>query len=306
MFSRELQYFLAVSETLNFTTAARNLYVSQPTLSKTISTLEKDLKVTLFVRSTRSVRLTPEGEQFLTLTKQFIRGVNALSGAQSSEEDVPLSLNIGIGDFGEAFYIHEIVKAFSIRYPQYPLFVKRFNPKELIAALGRGEVDASVMTAFSAPEAIYRHTVYFPSPRTLVVPPTHPLAQQERVHISQLKDEDFIVVQHNRTASITNHIQKLCLEEGFSPKIKLGTDSLPTLFMLIAAGAGVGVVPLLHKAVCTHDLRFIPLDISDVPESPPSGGGTLVWKEERESPALHAFIQCSIDCIKEINPHQGG
>lgn len=306
MFSRELQYFLAVSECLNFTTAARNLYVSQPTLSKTISNLEKDLKVSLFVRSTRSVRLTSEGEEFLAITKQFMRQINKLSREHSAEDDATHTLTIGIGDFGEAFYIHEIVRRFTASYPQYPLVIKRFNPKELVVALDRGDVTASVMTAFSTPEKGYHTKVYYPSPHTLVVSPSHPLAHRERVHISELIQEDFIIIQLNQTSPINNHIQTMCAQEGFAPKIKLETDSLTTLFMLIAAGAGIGVLPLLHKPICTHDLRFIPLDITENSEGYSNGGGTLVWKTEGESVALHAFLDCAINCIKQISPPSGG
>lgn len=64
MFLQEIQCFVAVAECLNFTTAANRLYISQPGLSKIISNLENDLKVHLFIRSTRSVRLTEAENSF--------------------------------------------------------------------------------------------------------------------------------------------------------------------------------------------------------------------------------------------------
>ena len=82
----------------------------------------------------------------------------------------------------------------------------------------------------------------------------------------------------------------------FRPKIVKETNSLSTMFMLIASGMGISIHFLLHKDSCNYDLRFIPLDLGDNMEDAADEGAALVWKKGSSSLALQAFIDCSQVC----------
>ena len=172
MFLQEIQCFIAVAECLNFTTAANRLYISQPGLSKIISSLENDLNVQLFIRSTRSVRLTEAGEQFLVICRAFVHQCETLSSL-THQEGLQLtgSLTIGIGDLNENRYFPQLLNEFSRRYPLCSLSVRRYNPEELLNAINSGEVDFGVMISFAIPENGYEYKVYYPSPPDMKLRP---------------------------------------------------------------------------------------------------------------------------------------
>ena len=292
MFLQEIQCFIAVAECLNFTTAANRLYISQPGLSKIISSLENDLHVQLFIRSTRNVRLTEAGEQFLVICRAFVRQCETLS-TLTHQEGLQLtgSLTIGIGDLNENRYFPQLLNEFSRRYPLCSLSVRRYNPEELLNAINSGEVDFGVMISFAIPENGYEYKVYYPSPLMVVVPPDHRLADRDVVRISELKDENFLSIYRTSSRAI-NRIQDICALGHFHPKIVQETNSLSTMFMLIASGAGISIHFHLHKDSCNYNLPFIPLDLEYGQAQAPVEGAAIVWKKGSDGPALHLFIDC--------------
>ena len=292
MFLQEIQCFVAVAECLNFTTAANRLYISQPGLSKIISNLENDLKVHLFIRSTRSVRLTEAGEQFLVICRDFIRQCEALN-SHNPQDSLSLtgSLTIGIGDLNENRYLPQIINDFTGRHPLCNLSIRRYNPEELLDAVSTGEADFGVVISYAVPAKGFQSRVYYPSPLMLVVPPSHPLANRDVVRISELRDESFLSIYRNPSRAV-NRIQEICAKGNFRPKIVKETNSLSTMFMLIAAGMGVSIHFLLHKDSCNYDLRFIPLDFEGSQNEILEDGAALIWKKGNPNPAAPPFIDC--------------
>lgn len=299
MFQRDIQCFVKLAECLNFTTAADKLYMSQPGLSKIISNLEQNLDVRLFSRSTRSVRLTTAGEQFLVLCRGFLRQCEMLKEHHPQDAiNVSGSLIIGIGDLNENRYFPQIVSEFSAQQPHCGLSVKRYNPEDLLKAIDSGEADFGVMTSYAIPGQGFEYLVYYPSPLMLVVSPTHPLAGREKVHISELKDEHFVFI--DRTLSRADkRIFEVCVRGNFTPKIVTETNSLSSMLMLVTTGVGISLNFLLHKESFNYDLRFIPLDLGEEPAEPVDGAA-LVWKQGNTNPAAVPFIRCSRGCVSRF------
>lgn len=306
MFLQEIQCFIAVADCLNFTQAANRLYLSQPGLSKIIANLEKELNVRLFVRSTRSVRMTKAGEKFLTVSREFLRQCDTLNTIYP-QDSISLSgnLTIGIGDLNENRYLPQIIAEFSSRYPLCNLSVQRYTPEELLGALDAGEVDFGVMVSFAIPEKGYQYLVYYPSKLMLVVPSFHPLANREKVNIAELRDENFLTLSRSVNRAI-DHIQEVCARGNFRPKFVKETNSFNTMFMLEAAGMGISLHFLFHKDSCNYDLRFIDLDTGETMEEKLTDGAALVWKDQNRNPAVKPFIDCIHDCIERFLPEQRG
>lgn len=95
-----IEYFLKVAETLNFTVAARELYISQPALSKQIRQLEEELGIRLFKRDTKQVELT-EGGRILCRewTELLQRSEKAIGAAKNAEEKQSKKIRVGIVEF---------------------------------------------------------------------------------------------------------------------------------------------------------------------------------------------------------------
>jgi DNA-binding transcriptional LysR family regulator len=303
MFLQEIKCFLTLAECLNFTEAANRLYKSQPGVSKIISSLEEDLEVKLFTRSTRSVRLTSAGEHFLVIAKEFVRQCEALKSHKPQEmSSLSCTLTIGIADLSENRCLVQIINNFIRSHPLCNLSLRQYNPEELLQAVDSNVVDFGAIISYAIPPNGYEYYVYDPSPLMLVVPPTHRLADRERVCISELKDENFLCVFRSSSRAV-NRIQEICAKGNFRPKFVKETNSLSTVFMLIATGMGVGIHFLLHKEACNYDLRFIKLDLGGE-EQVLKDGAALIWKNNNSNPAVPHFIDCVYNFRKQNFPDQ--
>ncbi|MDF2572975.1 MAG: LysR family transcriptional regulator [Sporomusa sp.] len=200
----QIKYFTAVAQHLNFTEAAKQLYVAQPYLSKQIAMLERELNVQLFIRTKRSVRLTPAGAVLLVELNDISRRLDkALEKAQQACLGQAGSLSIGclealdLNDF-----FPPLIQAFRKDYPYVSLNLERHSFKALLDALTNRLLDVVITLSFEVKdrpglcwETIYEH------PGAIAMPVSHPLAKLERINIADLKDEPFIIISEQESPS---------------------------------------------------------------------------------------------------------
>ena len=141
---KQLQYFLAVAEQLNFSKAAELLYVSQPLLSQQIADLERQLGVTLFLRSRRSVQLTPAGIALAQKTRSILEQVNEIGPmVQRTAAGIGLEydLNIGYEEVFERTQLTQALLRFHAQYPSYHGYLSCFNLGQIMKELHDGKID---------------------------------------------------------------------------------------------------------------------------------------------------------------------
>ena len=120
---RHLRYFVATSEALSFTRAARKLNVSQPALSHSISQLEERLGNKLFERSMKGIRLTPAGKVFENTAYRVLREINA--AAQRVAESTGLiagEIRLGFVNSVNVCWLPKMIGRFLREYPQVKIF----------------------------------------------------------------------------------------------------------------------------------------------------------------------------------------
>ena len=141
---RQLQYFVAVAEQLNFRKAAEMLYVTQPLLSKQISELEDEIGYPLFIRNTRTVSLTPAGEVMLAEANKLIRQAEGLifsvQNAAKYGSDYGI-LHIGYEESLSQHILAQILNQMRERHPGIEVNIKRFTSNEIKKALQNGVID---------------------------------------------------------------------------------------------------------------------------------------------------------------------
>ncbi|WP_455946631.1 LysR family transcriptional regulator [Eubacterium ramulus] len=135
---RQLQYFVAVAEQLNFRKAAEMLYVTQPLLSKQISELEDEVGYPLFIRNTRSVSLTPAGKVMLSEANKLIRQADSLlfsvQNAAKYGNDYGV-LHIGYEESYSQAMLAQILNQMRENYPGVEVNIQRFTSNEIKKAL---------------------------------------------------------------------------------------------------------------------------------------------------------------------------
>ena len=262
MTTQQLRFFLEVAECLNFTEAAKRLFVAQSTLSKQIALLEDELGVQLFSRGGRTVSLTPAGTllrgEFRKITAKLS---DAITRAQHLDRGLEGSLSIGVLDlFDPALFLTPLLNLFRARYPKVELNVCRCGFSKLRDGLEREYIDVIFSKGFdliSVPNLnlvnVYRNTP------ALLLPSHHRLAAESCVYVSQLKDEYFIVLSPDETSASVQTLVDLCGKTGFYPKISKYAESTEDRTYYVSLGYGIAMVDLALPIPRSADLVTVPL-----------------------------------------------
>jgi DNA-binding transcriptional LysR family regulator len=142
---RQLRYFVAVAETLNFRRAAEELHVAQPALSKAIRQLEEQLGVPLFERTTRSVDLTTVGELFLDRARQALSSADeAFAVGRDASVGIAGRLRIGASPIARLPVTPLLLAAWTHARPGIAVHVIETATAPLLRAVGSGELDMAV------------------------------------------------------------------------------------------------------------------------------------------------------------------
>lgn len=190
--TRVLRYFVAVAEQLSFTRAAERLFVSQPALSRQIRQLETDLRITLFERTSREVRLTRAGESLLPLARGIVADWQAAQrvarGVAAVESRV---LRIGFEATGAGPLTTKARTAFAARHPDVTVEPKRFDWGGEVAALRDGLVDVAFLWLPADTTGLHTEIVAVEQ-RLVGLAAGHPLAERDSVSILDLRDEPLM------------------------------------------------------------------------------------------------------------------
>ncbi|WP_295730431.1 LysR family transcriptional regulator [uncultured Limosilactobacillus sp.] len=142
---RVLRYFLAVAQYENMTKAARELLVSQPTLSKQLADLENELGAPLFIRAHRKITLTEEGEYLQTRAREIVELADQTAANIQAKEEVTGRLSIGAGESVGMRRIMRILSDLVQDYPDVRIHLVSGNADEMESSLKRGTIDFAVL-----------------------------------------------------------------------------------------------------------------------------------------------------------------
>ncbi|WP_033289573.1 LysR family transcriptional regulator [Amycolatopsis jejuensis] len=244
METRQLEYFVRVAEELSFTRAAQRLFATQSTVSATIRTLETELGVTLFDRSTRRVALSPAGAEFLPEAKAALEAVErARAVVQEASAGLRGSLRIGTLTSIEAFDIPQLLGAFHQRHPLVDLHltVSLTGSTGLADDVRQGRLDVALLGLPPSELAGLEATPLASAPYYAVLPSAHPLAGRASIRLPDLDGERFVDCPRgfgNRLA-----VDRAFAELGISRRVTIELADVRTIPDYVAAGLGVAIAP---------------------------------------------------------------
>ncbi|MGC4962603.1 LysR substrate-binding domain-containing protein [Gordonia sp. DT218] len=257
---RHLRYFRAVAEELHFGRAAERLHIAQPPLSQQIRQLEAELGVTLFVRSTRRVELTPAGTAYLERVEAILDAVD-VAGLQAQRVAEGRQGTLAIGCVGSATYslLPRLVRALREDLPDLDVSVRgeMLAPAQL-SALTSGEIDLALLRPPAGGTEIVVETVR--RDRLFVaIPEGDRRWRDATVHVDTLRDAEFIVHAGHGRSVMNGIVATICASAGFVPAIRHEVTETSTLVTLVAAGLGVAIVPEPTAALGVAGVRYLPL-----------------------------------------------
>lgn len=280
---RQLQYAVAIADTGGFRKAADACAVSQPALSSQVADLERGLGATLFERGGRRVLVTPEGEVLLARARTVLSGAGDLAAAASALVD-PLAgrLRVGVLPTIGPYVLPEVTPALSREFPRLRAVWREERTAALVASLEEGNLDAALVARESDLGSL-ETCVVARDPFLVAVPRGHRLARTGPVRLADLAKEAVLLIEEEHC--FHDQALLLCGRAG-AREGEFRSTSLSTLARLVAAGAGVALLPELAVALENRSG-----DLVLRPFAAPAPARTIVLAWRRTSPRAAALKQ---------------
>ncbi|MEB6331468.1 LysR family transcriptional regulator [Staphylococcus pseudoxylosus] len=271
---KHMKYFVEVVDQKGMTNASKSLYIAQPTISKAIKDLEKELDMTFFDRSKRQLVLTDAGKVFykkckeiLTLYKDLPKEINSLLGLETGHISIGLSAVMNMNKF-----IH-ILGEFHQEYPNVTYNLVEKGGKMIETQLINDEIDIGI-TTIPVDQDIFHSIPLYQEDLKLVVNKEHRLANREQINMSMLKDEDFILF--NEDFYLNDKIIEAAKNAGYVPKTISKISQWNFIENLLSAHLGVSILP--ENIVNLLDGSFKNITIDDPGMRWQLG---VIWKRDK-------------------------
>ncbi len=303
-----LKEFVVLAETKNFWEASERLYMNQSTLSKHIKTLEKDLGVDLFARTTRHVTLTNYGQAFLPYARSISRteyeGITAIRHMQNIENGL---LTIGTMPSMPQYRITEFLAAFQSEYPDTTVRLTEDDPVSLMEYL-KNETCELIFTRedketfeknFMKDTEIVR-IPYIKDSLVVLMQKDHPLAEKDTVSLQELSGEHFCFI---KEGSLMYQIcMDACQEAGVIPDIIFTSHRIDSIIDMVTNQDCVALLMDQHVDMPKNGPKQLDVPWTVIPVTPAvETQVSLCYKTEKPlSKAAQLFVDyCSNSLFKE-------
>lgn len=254
---RQLKYFVKSAEYLNFSVAAKHLYITQSTLSQQIKQLEFELGFELFLRNSRHISLTEAGEEFLPFARKTIQdaedGVQRLYDLQNVKAG---KLRVGV-TYSLSTVLTEGVLEFMKVYPEIKLEVCYKTVNELFVLLRENKLDfiLSYKPLFDAPDV--DSMPLFENALAVVVSKEHPLASRKSMGLREIADLQLVLPSHDLQARMM--LERLVQGRGIEYSSRLELNETNILLQMVSTGS---YATILSTSAVFGNTRFkaIPID----------------------------------------------
>ena len=286
---RQLRYFIAVAQQRNFTRAAEILNITQPPLSRQIQLLEEELGVALFHRTSRPVRLTDGGRLFYEQALQVLGRIDQMV-ASTRRAGLKEKQVLSIGFVASMLYagLPALIGRLRQSAPELDIQLVELLSVQQIPALKEGRIDLGFGRLRQTDTGIVS-TVLYEERLVLAVPPGSELAQEDGpLSLSRLGEQRLIVYPKEPRPSYADQVLNLLLQSDAHAGAVQEVRELQTALGLVAAGAGVCVIPGSARQM-RSDVHYRPL--AELHATSP----VILYHREGEKPRWLALIRSLIN-----------
>jgi LysR family hca operon transcriptional activator len=282
---RHLRYFVAVAETGNVTTAAKQkLHTTQPSLSRQIRHLEEEVGAQLLTRSARGIQLTAAGRAFLEHARLVLLQVEAASeAARRVAHPSKPCFTMGFLTGHELKWMPEALRILRDELPNIDVMVTSQYSPLLADGLSNGKIDAAFLRREKGlPDLAFRLLVK--EPLLVILPSNHRLAALKSIDAKDLEGEIFVTVS-NTAPVVRAVIDEYLKRSGANIRPQHEADHLAMGMSLIASTGGVGLLPVYAQ-------NFLPSSVTSRPlkGDAPTVDLVLGFKKSNQSPVLKLLL----------------
>lgn len=295
---RHLRYVIAVAEELHFGRAAERLNMTQPPLSQQIRQLEDEIGTKLFRRTNRKVLLTEAGEAFVREARQIMTHADhaAKVAVRASRGEIGQLTVATVTSTESGFFriVVDILRAFTVRYPNVRLLLRSLNPDQQVTALHEGRIQIGFLTLPVDDENLEIEGVRS-EPLILAMPENHPLSRFRSVSLRMIASQPHVMFSRSTFSGYYDLIVSSFRNAGFSLNIVHEADAIYTVLALVAAGVGVSLLPASIPETPRHGITF-----RKIQGSLPHIEMGAAYRRETPSNVLLAFL----DVAREVVGHR--
>jgi LysR family hydrogen peroxide-inducible transcriptional activator len=238
---RQLEYFLALHEKLNFREAAEACFATQPALSAQLQQLERRLGVQLFERDKRSVRPTEAGDALVGRARDVLARVDAmLDSAHAQGAPLQGELRLGVIPTVAPYLMPRVYAGLGRRHPELRLYLREGQTADLVARLEDGELDV-LLLALEAKLGGAETEAIFSDPFLVAMSSAHRLAASDSIAFADLEGEAILLLEEGHC--LRTQALPVCERAGTWEVDAYRASSLGTLVQMVAGGLGVTLIP---------------------------------------------------------------
>lgn len=281
---RQLRYFAKVAETLNFSDAAKALYITQSTLSQQIKQLEQELNAPLLLRNSHSVCLTEVGEELLPYALRTLHAADlCIDRIHDLQQLLTGTLNIGV-TYTFSPILTETLLVFMKRYPHVRLNIYYKPMEELMELLSNRKVDFVLAFKSSVCHDEIESHILFDNHLAVIAGDSHPLAKKDKVKLSELEPYDIALPSKGLQAR--NALDKALSKYMTKLRVRLELNEVNILLKLVKQSQ---LVTVLAEATIRNEqgIKAVPLDF---PENE-MAGCVHVLKNTYRKHSMQEFIR---------------
>ncbi|MDF2669858.1 MAG: LysR family transcriptional regulator [Paenibacillus sp.] len=260
---QQIEAYLYVARTGNFSRAGELLFLTQPSVSSRIQQLENELGSLLFERAGKSIRLTEAGQAFLpyaeTIMNQLSEGKLAI---QRLNDQVEGSLQIGTVIYAANHLMPDYLHAFCSRYPKVRLQISTGHSHQVLDMILRHEAHIGIVRSIRHPDI---HAIrLLDDAMTVTVYPGHEFEGRERLTLDELSGENLIMF--NRGTEDWKLVVEAFSVQGLQPKAFMEIDSIEAMIELVKNRTGIAILPRLSVKREVEEGKLVMAHVAEIAE----------------------------------------
>lgn len=283
MDTQSLRAFIKVTELGSFSLAAEQLHVTQPAVSKRISTLEAQLECRLFDRIGRQVKLTEAGRELYPRAQQILKDVAA---AKRSIQDLPGTvagkLSIGISHHIGLHRLPPVLQSFTRSYPRVQLDIDFMDSEEAHEQIAHGKLELGVVTLGDSSDTPINNELIWLDELIVVTSLDHHLLRFRDISLATLSQ--FPAIMPGLNTYTGQIIKARFAQQQLQLDISMSTNYLETIKMMVSVGLGWSVLP---RTMLAEDIREV--HVADLQLQRPLG--YIYHRNHSLSNAANAFVE---------------
>lgn len=261
MENKFLRSFIAVAKHQNFSAAAKSLHTVQPTISRHISELEKELEVKLFERNTHQVSLTKAGEVLFTESIKILENERRVKDRLKQLQTLnDKEIKIGYLATACGFFLPRLVHEYRRQNENVIAHLYEMTALEQRNALIEGEIDlAFCREQQDLDPDLFTCEKLYTDQLVALLPIAHHYADQDEIDLVQLKDETFMLFHPDLWREPYQEIVNLCQSAGFLPNVADHPENMRHLVTAVSSGLGISIVPSCIHFISNYQATCVPI-----------------------------------------------